>query len=286
MKVLLSNHPDETRILFDYNKTMLKSSPLHSASVASGLLKCFLGAHPLLPATYEKCGLTTSCRRSTTIHSPAKIWQPPSCRYFSKSRPILSPLPETSEQSSPSYLSTANKPPGTDEQGLKSDRGDINSDSKSTSKTSRSKKSNVPRSSKSTTQKREKPEKPRELEPWQIQKQALKKKFPEGWNPRKRLHPDTLDTIRHLHQQDPNIYSTPALAQEFKVSPEAIRRILKSKWQPTPEVAAERRERWEKRRKRIWNQLSEIGVRPHRPSFADVSDTKVLEKKRRTVGSK
>ncbi|KLJ07372.1 hypothetical protein EMPG_17150 [Blastomyces silverae] len=263
--------------------SILKSSSSPSASVISGLLKCVLGTHPLLPATYEKCGLTTSCRRSTTIPS-AKIWQPPSSRYFSKSRPILLPLSEPSEQSSPSYSSAANQPPRTNEQ--KSDRGDMNSDSKSTSKTPRSKRSNVPRSSKSTTQKREKPDKPRELEPWQIQKQALKKKFPEGWNPRKRLHPDTLDTIRHLHQQDPNTYSTPVLAQEFKVSPEAIRRILKSKWQPNPEVAAERRERWEKRRKRIWNQLSEIGVRPYRPSFADVSDTKVLEKKSRAVGSK
>ncbi|EGE77858.1 mitochondrion organization and biogenesis protein [Blastomyces dermatitidis ATCC 18188] len=247
--------------------SMLKSSPLHSASVASGLLKCFLGAHPLLPATYEKCGLTTSCRRTNLVlyfrhyqkrlssHRPATCQPPTNLLELTNrgSNPIAEILiPILNQLARPPVL----------------------------------KKSNVPRSSKSTTQKREKPEKPRELEPWQIQKQALKKKFPEGWNPRKRLHPDTLDTIRHLHQQDPNIYSTPALAQEFKVSPEAIRRILKSKWQPTPEVAAERRERWEKRRKRIWNQLSEIGVRPHRPSFADVSDTKVLEKKRRTVGSK
>ncbi|OJD23622.1 required for respiratory growth protein 9, mitochondrial [Blastomyces percursus] len=264
----------------------LKSSSLPSASVVTGFLKYFLGSHPLLPATYGKCGLTTLCGRSTTIRSSAKIWRPPSSRYFSKSHHILSPLPETSEQPSSSYSANASQPPGTDEQGLKFDRGDINFDSKSARKASRSKKPEVPRSSKSTTQKREKPDTPRELEPWQIQKQALKKKFPEGWNPRKRLHPDTLDTIRHLHQQDPTTYSTPALAQEFKVSPEAIRRILKSKWQPSPEVAAERRERWEKRRKRIWSHLSEIGVRPHRPSFADASDAKVLEKKRRTVGSK
>ncbi|EDN07280.1 predicted protein [Histoplasma mississippiense (nom. inval.)] len=100
----------------------------------------------------------------------------------------------------------------------------------------------IAKDSKSATQKRENSDNPRELEPWQIQKRALKKKFPEGWNPRKRLHPDTLDTIRHLHQQDPATYSTPALAQEYKVSPEAIRRILKSKWRPSPEIAAERRE--------------------------------------------
>ncbi|PGH05760.1 required for respiratory growth protein 9, mitochondrial [Blastomyces parvus] len=268
------------------------SSLLPSTPVISGLLKCFWGVHPILPATSEKCGLAASCRQSTTIHSPVKIWQPPSSRYFSNSRPIRSPSSETSEESSPNYSSTANQPPGTYKQRLKSDRGDVHSDSKSTIKTSRSIqkkhdiKSNTRRSSKSTAQSREKPDTPRKLEPWQIQKQALKKKFPEGWNPRKRLHPDTLDTIRHLHQQDPVTYSTPALAQEYKLSPEAIRRILKSKFQPSPEIAAERRERWEKRRKRIWSHMSEIGVRPHRPSFADVSDAKVLDKKKPPVGSK
>ncbi|EER39371.1 mitochondrion organization and biogenesis protein [Histoplasma capsulatum H143] len=199
--------------------------------------------------------------------------------------PILSQSSETPELSL-SCSSATDQPHRTDERRPNSDRRDKNLNSKSTTKASRAilkhdSKSKIPCSSKSATQKRENSDNPRELEPWQIQKRALKKKFPEGWNPRKRLHPDTLDTIRHLHQQDPATYSTPALAQEYKVSPEAIRRILKSKWRPSPEIAAERRERWEKRHQRIWNQLSEIGVRPHRPSFADVSDTKVLEKKRR-----
>jgi hypothetical protein len=102
-------------------------------------------------------------------------------------------------------------------------------------------------------------------EPWQAQKEALKKKFSsEGWNPRKKLSPDTIDGIRALNQQYPDKYPTPVLAEKFKVSPEAIRRILKSKWRPSPEKAAERRERWARRHDRIWDQQAAIGLRPAR----------------------
>ncbi|KIM97405.1 hypothetical protein OIDMADRAFT_96520, partial [Oidiodendron maius Zn] len=70
---------------------------------------------------------------------------------------------------------------------------------------------------------------------WQIDKQALKEKFPEGWNPRKRLSPDALAGIRALHASMPTAFTTEHLAQRFEVSPEAIRRILKSKWVPNAE---------------------------------------------------
>jgi hypothetical protein len=106
---------------------------------------------------------------------------------------------------------------------------------------------------------------PAKKEPWQIQKQALKKKFgSESWNPRKKLSPDTIDGIRALHEQYPDKYPTPVLAEKFKVSPEAIRRILKSKWRPDPEKQAERRERWARRHDRIWDQQAAIGLRPAR----------------------
>ncbi|KAJ1299931.1 hypothetical protein OPQ81_005372 [Rhizoctonia solani] len=67
---------------------------------------------------------------------------------------------------------------------------------------------------------------------WAIQKDALKKKFPEGWAPRKRLSPDALNGIRALHQQFPDMYTTETLANKFEVSPEAIRRILKPSGSP------------------------------------------------------
>jgi len=100
-------------------------------------------------------------------------------------------------------------------------------------------------------------------EPWQIQKEALEKKFGEdGWNPRKRLSPDTIEGIRAMHKQYPADFTTSVLAHQFRVSPEVIRRILKSKWTPSPEEMEKRRERWDRRGERIWTKLAEVGVRP------------------------
>ena len=107
----------------------------------------------------------------------------------------------------------------------------------------------------------QKPFAPREL--WQVQKKALGEKFGEsGWQPRKRLSPDALDGIRALHAQYPEDYSTSKLADHFKVSPEAIRRILKSKWRPSEVEDASRRDRWQKRGEAIWSQMVELGVKP------------------------
>jgi hypothetical protein len=100
-------------------------------------------------------------------------------------------------------------------------------------------------------------------EPWQIQKEALEKKFGEdGWNPRKRLSPDTIEGIRAMHRQYPDHFTTPVLAHQFRVSPEVIRRVLKSKWTPSPEEMEKRRERWDRRGEKIWTKLAEVGVRP------------------------
>lgn len=101
------------------------------------------------------------------------------------------------------------------------------------------------------------------LQSWQVQKQALTQKFgSSGWAPRKRLSPDALEGIRSLHSQFPEKYTTPVLANHFQVSPEAIRRILKSKWRPNEDEEVERRERWNKRGESIWRQMVEIGIKP------------------------
>lgn len=120
---------------------------------------------------------------------------------------------------------------------------------------------------------------PRKLEPWEIQKRALKKKFTDGWAPAKRLSPDAIEGVRSLHKQDPVKFSTPVLAEHFKISPEAIRRILKSKWTPTEKEMESKRVRWERREKRIWNHMAELGLRPKREEFADLSDVETLNKK-------
>lgn len=120
---------------------------------------------------------------------------------------------------------------------------------------------------------------PKKQEPWRIQKEALKQKFADGWSPRKKLPPDDLERIRHLHSQDPERYSTPVLSEHFKVSPEVIRRILKSKWRPTPEQMEKRRENYKKRHSKIWSQMAEIGVRPKRKSVSPYADEAVRETK-------
>ncbi|ORY56120.1 uncharacterized protein BCR38DRAFT_356062 [Pseudomassariella vexata] len=105
---------------------------------------------------------------------------------------------------------------------------------------------------------------PRKKEHWQIQKEALKEKFPEGWMPRKRLSPDAVEGIRALHTQFPEQYTTQSLAAQFEVSPEAIRRILRTKWTPRTEEEMERQARWFSRGKNIWAQMAALGKKPPR----------------------
>ncbi|KAI9934929.1 hypothetical protein ASPWEDRAFT_44463 [Aspergillus wentii DTO 134E9] len=119
-------------------------------------------------------------------------------------------------------------------------------------------------------------------EGWQIQKGALKKKFKEGWNPTKKLSPDAIEGIRQLHGASPDKFTTPVLAEQFKVSPEAIRRILKSKWRASEPEMEDRRKRWQKRHDRIWSQMAELGLRPKTKRTNPLSDSNILYDKDRT----
>ena len=60
----------------------------------------------------------------------------------------------------------------------------------------------------------------------------MKRKFPDGFNPPRRLSREAMDAVRQLNETDPSVFTTAALANRFKVSPESIRRILKSRWKP------------------------------------------------------
>ncbi|KAK1239498.1 hypothetical protein MKX07_008986 [Trichoderma sp. CBMAI-0711] len=103
---------------------------------------------------------------------------------------------------------------------------------------------------------------PRTQEPWKLHKAALKQKFPQGWQPRKRLSPDALAGIRALNAQFPDVYTTAALADKFQVSSEAIRRILKSNWRPSADEEEERQQRWFRRGKQVWEQKAALGIKP------------------------
>ncbi len=102
-------------------------------------------------------------------------------------------------------------------------------------------------------------------EKWMIDKERLKEKFPDGWQPLKRLSPDAIAGIRALHAQMPGKYTTQTLSQEFKVTPEAIRRILKSKWTPNSEEESDRQRRWFKRGEKVWSRYAELGMKPPKP---------------------
>ncbi|GAA6015310.1 hypothetical protein JCM10207_008944 [Rhodosporidiobolus poonsookiae] len=83
------------------------------------------------------------------------------------------------------------------------------------------------------------------LPAWKTQQLALRAKFPSGWAPPKRLSREAMDLVRSLARADPAQYTTAALAERFRISPEAVRRILKSRW----EMGGEERERRERRRR-------------------------------------
>jgi hypothetical protein len=123
---------------------------------------------------------------------------------------------------------------------------------------------------------------------WQIQKAALKEKLNgEAWNPRKKLSPDAQEGIRHLHQTHPEKFTTAVLSDHFKVSPESIRRILKSKWRPSDEEAEERLARWDKRGEKIWSNMVELGLKPPKKwREMGVGSAKDGEKPRWKTGSR
>jgi hypothetical protein len=70
---------------------------------------------------------------------------------------------------------------------------------------------------------------------WAQHRASMKAKFPEGWAPPHKISRAAMDGLRALHAHDPDTFTTPVLSQKFRISPEAVRRILRSKWQPTKE---------------------------------------------------
>jgi hypothetical protein len=47
-----------------------------------------------------------------------------------------------------------------------------------------------------------------------------------------------MERLRVMHASDPVQFRTPVLAARFRISPEAVTRILRSKWSPSPERKA------------------------------------------------
>lgn len=83
---------------------------------------------------------------------------------------------------------------------------------------------------------------------WARHRASLKTKFPDGWAPPHKLSRAAMDGLRALHAHDPDTFTTPVLADKFRISPEAVRRILRGKWQPTSEQRARLLEREKRHR--------------------------------------
>ncbi|ODQ68385.1 hypothetical protein NADFUDRAFT_6369, partial [Nadsonia fulvescens var. elongata DSM 6958] len=91
----------------------------------------------------------------------------------------------------------------------------------------------------------------KELPDWKRQMFALREKFNgQTWNPTKKVSRDTMDLIRLLKQSNPGLKSS-EIADRFRISPESVRRILKSKWVPNETEASNISDRWKRRRESI-----------------------------------
>ena len=84
---------------------------------------------------------------------------------------------------------------------------------------------------------------------WAQHRASMKAKFPKGWAPPHKLSRAAMDGLRALHAHDPDTFTTPVLADKFRISPEAVRRILRGKWQPTQEQRVRLLERERRHRK-------------------------------------
>ncbi|KAJ1913020.1 Required for respiratory growth protein 9 mitochondrial [Tieghemiomyces parasiticus] len=81
-------------------------------------------------------------------------------------------------------------------------------------------------------------------EGWRTRRVELKKTLSDGqWKPTKRVARSTMDRIRFLAANTPDTFTIPRLSHEFKISFEAVRRILKSKFEPSPEAKAKQEEK-------------------------------------------
>ncbi|CEL57685.1 hypothetical protein RSOLAG1IB_02428 [Rhizoctonia solani AG-1 IB] len=73
---------------------------------------------------------------------------------------------------------------------------------------------------------------------YKLHRERIKRNFPDGWAPPRTISREAMEVLRRLHASDSVQYRTPVLANKFKISPEAVSRILKSKWRPSPERIA------------------------------------------------
>ena len=91
----------------------------------------------------------------------------------------------------------------------------------------------------------------KEIPEWKKQKMAIRKKLQgQRWNPSKKISQEQMEALRLLKFNFPELTASD-LADRFKISPEAVRRILRSNWKRTDEENNDAHERWKRRGLRI-----------------------------------
>lgn len=88
------------------------------------------------------------------------------------------------------------------------------------------------------------------LEPWKRQMFALKERFPQGWDPKRRLSRDEMEDLRQRKRAHPELNNS-QLGDMYRVSPEAVRRVLRSTWAPKGDAAQRVQKRWKRRGERL-----------------------------------
>ncbi|KAK6463539.1 hypothetical protein DFJ63DRAFT_312848 [Scheffersomyces coipomensis] len=90
---------------------------------------------------------------------------------------------------------------------------------------------------------------PREKPLWEKRNESLKARYPI-WNPTKKLSRSVMEDIKTLKDKIPHL-KTIDLANHFQISPESIRRILRSKWVPTEQEQKSIMERHQRRKENV-----------------------------------
>lgn len=95
-----------------------------------------------------------------------------------------------------------------------------------------------------------------------------------NWQPFKILSREAQDGLRILHASDPERWTRKELAETFKMSVESVRRVLRSKWQPSPAVVSRQNrranERYEERQQQQgWQGREEEEVERIKQSMLD-----------------
>ncbi|KAJ2592963.1 Required for respiratory growth protein 9 mitochondrial [Coemansia sp. RSA 1722] len=82
------------------------------------------------------------------------------------------------------------------------------------------------------------------LEGWKRRKIELKLKLGnDGWEPTKKIAVSSMEKIRLLNAEFPEVWTMKRLSEQFKVSQETIRRIIKSKYRPDADKIEKREQK-------------------------------------------